>query len=62
MVYQCMGGGGSQSITFTDKGGGRVSKSGRHADACLRKIFHNLHKMMAFKSKTVKLPLLTDFF
>ena len=34
---------------------GRVSKSGRHADARLRKIIHNLRKMMAFERKTVEI-------
>ena len=40
---------------------GRVSKSGRHTDACLRNFFHNLHKILA-ECKTVKLPLLTWFY
>ena len=47
----------------------RVSKSGRHTDACLRKIFHNLRKILAFKRETVKstsfnriLLILTHFF
>ena len=37
----------------------KVSKSGRHTDTRLRKIFHNLLKILAFKRKTVKLHLLT---
>ena len=32
----------------------RVSKIGRHTDARLRKIFHNLYKILAFERKTVK--------
>ena len=37
----------------------RVSKSGRHADARLRNIFHKLRKILDFKRETEKLPLLT---
>ena len=33
----------------------RVSKSGRHADARLRKIFHNMRKVLAFECDTVKI-------
>ena len=33
----------------------RVSKSGRHADARLHKIFHKLREMLAFERKTVKI-------
>ena len=33
----------------------RVSKSGRHAYACLRKIVHNLRKILAFERETVKI-------
>ena len=39
----------------------RVSKSGKHTNARLRKIFHNLHKILDFEHKTVKLPLLTRY-
>ena len=33
----------------------RVSKSGRHTDACLRKISHNLLKILPIECKTVKI-------
>ena len=43
----------------------RISKSGRHTDARLRKIFHNLRKILAFERKTVNITYLnlifTDF-
>ena len=46
----------------------RVSKSGRHTNAHLRKNFHNLHKILDFERKTVtkntsfNLMILTHFF
>ena len=43
----------------------RVSKSGRHADARLRIIFHKLRKILDFECKTVKITsfnlIFTDF-
>ena len=33
----------------------RGSKTGRHTDARLRKIFHNLRKILAFEHKAVKI-------
>ena len=49
----------------------RVSKSGKHSDTRLSKIFHNLRKILAFERKTEKviftsfnliLLILTHFF
>ena len=43
----------------------RVSKNGRQTDACQRKIFLNLRKILAFERETVKISsfnmIFTDF-